>query len=246
MKQHIDTAPVVEAFESGDECPFCYLERRAEQRIIGYAAGPCASYMEPEVRAITDEEGFCGAHLKKLYDYGNSLGSALMLQTRLVQLRRQLDQQLEKPAPGKKGMFRKAEIPELLHWLRSANHSCYLCRRLEESMQRYYATFYALVKDPEFREKVMHSKGFCLRHLEALLAKAEQYLPGSQHDWFYDAVPKLCRENLARVQGDLDWFIAKFDYRNANADWKNSKDAVSRTMQKLQGLHPADPPYKKD
>ena len=40
--------------------------------------------------------------------------------------------------------------------------------------------------------------------------------------------------------------IAKFDYRNAAADWKNSKDAVSRSMQKLQGLHPADPPYKKD
>lgn len=54
------------------------------------------------------------------------------------------------------------------------------------------------------------------------------------------------KENLARVQGDLDWFIAKFDYRNAAADWKNSKDAVSRSMQKLQGIHPVDPAYKKD
>lgn len=76
MKEAIETTPVVEAFDSGDECPFCYLERWAEQRTINYVAGPCASYMEPEIRAITDREGFCGDHLKKLYDYGNSLGNA--------------------------------------------------------------------------------------------------------------------------------------------------------------------------
>ena len=54
------------------------------------------------------------------------------------------------------------------------------------------------------------------------------------------------KENLARVQADLDWFIAKFDYRNAGADWKNSKDAVSRSMQKLRGGYPTDGPYKQD
>jgi hypothetical protein len=52
------------------------------------------------------------------------------------------------------------------------------------------------------------------------------------------------QENMARVKGDLDWFIAKFDYRNAGADWKNSKDAVSRSMQKLQGGHVADPIFR--
>ena len=34
------------------------------------------------------------------------------------------------------------------------------------------------------------------------------------------------------------------DYRNANAPWKNSQDAVQRTMQKLEGLYPADKPYR--
>ena len=38
--------------------------------------------------------------------------------------------------------------------------------------------------------------------------------------------------------------VEKFDYRNASADWKNSRDAVSRSMQKLRGIYPADPPYK--
>ena len=54
------------------------------------------------------------------------------------------------------------------------------------------------------------------------------------------------RENLARVQADLDWFVDKFDYRNASAPWKNSQDAVQRAMQKLRGGYPADPDYKMD
>ena len=246
MKEAIETTPVVEAFESGDECPFCYLERWTEQRAINYVAGPCASYMEPEIRAITDREGFCGEHLKKLYDYGNSLGNALILQTHFIDLNRELTRELEHfSAPAGRKLFGKQDAPSILDWLHSRNHSCYLCRRVQGSMQRYISTFYALTKNDEFRAKVENSKGFCLRHFEQLI-EAVDHLPKSQKPWFYSTIPALMKANLARVQGDLDWFIAKFDYRNAAADWKNSKDAVSRSMQKLQGIHPADPPYKKD
>lgn len=247
MKEVIETTPVIEAFESGDECPFCYLERWAEQRAINYVVGPCASYMEPEVRAITDRDGFCGSHLKKLYDFGNPLGNALIMQTHFIDLNRELTKELDNlSVPGKRGLFSKPEEPSILGWLRSRNHSCYLCTRVGNSMARYYATFYALLKDPEFRSRVENCKGFCLRHFEGLLEKAAEHLPNGQREWFYKTVPAVMKENLARVQGDLDWFIAKFDYRNAAADWKNSKDAVSRSMQKLQGLHPADPPFKKE
>ena len=81
MKEKIYTIPVNDAFLSGDECPFCFLEREAERSTLRYVAGPGASYMEPEVRAATDAVGFCPTHIKTLYDYGNTLGSALMLQT---------------------------------------------------------------------------------------------------------------------------------------------------------------------
>ena len=81
MKEKLYTIPVNEGFEAEDECPFCAMERKEEQRAIRYFAGPGASYMEPDVRASTDKAGFCGAHMKKLYDYGNALGCALMLQT---------------------------------------------------------------------------------------------------------------------------------------------------------------------
>ena len=113
-------------------------------------------------------------------------------------------------------------------------------------MDRYYTTFFYMLKDPEFRAKVESSKGFCMRHFPQLLQQAETKLPNAQREWFYATVFRVMEENLTRVKEDLDWFVAKFDYRNASADWKNSKDAVSRTMQKLEGVYVADPPYKKD
>lgn len=249
MKEYIDTIPVTDAFSKDDECPFCYLERQAEQRAIRYIAGPEASYMEPDVRAATDRAGFCRQHYKKMYDYGNSLGNALMMQTYMVGLQKELQVQLDSfQMPGKKGLFSKrpeGELP-LLTWAKDKNSTCFLCQKIDYNMRRYYATFFHLIKDPEFRAKAEGGKGFCMHHFAQLLEAAQEKLPNGQIEWFYTTVCRQMQENLGRVQGDLDWFIDKFDYRNASAPWKNSKDAVSRTMQKLKGGHPADLPYKQD
>ena len=50
--------------------------------------------------------------------------------------------------------------------------------------------------------------------------------------------------NMDRMQEDVSWMVEKFDYLNKDADWKNSKDAIQRGMQKLKGGYPADPPLK--
>ncbi|MCR5520278.1 MAG: DUF6062 family protein, partial [Lachnospiraceae bacterium] len=34
---------------------------------------------------------------------------------------------------------------------------------------------------------------------------------------------------------DVEWFTDKFDYRNVDAPWKNSKDALVRGILKLNG-----------
>ncbi|MBR5529721.1 MAG: hypothetical protein IKU57_04515 [Oscillospiraceae bacterium] len=249
MKEQIDTLPVNEAFESGDECPFCVLERQSEQRALRYVIGPGASYMEPDVRAATDSKGFCRQHFKRLYDYGNSLGNALVMQTYFVGLQKELENEIEGlELPGKRGLFSKKPQEEMsiLQWAERKTGSCFLCDRLEYNMDRYYTTFFYLIKDGEFRKKAENCKGFCMHHFTELLQQARTKLPNGQIEWFYETVCALMKENLARVQGDLDWFIDKFDYRNASAPWKNSKDAVSRSMQKLQGGYPADPPFKQD
>ena len=250
MKEKIDTIPVNEAFQSEDECPFCHLERAVEQRVIKYTLGPGASYMEPDVRLATDREGFCGVHFKKMYDYGNSLGSALIMQTYFVSLFEEMSREMEDfQIPGKRSVFSKKNNQEessLIRWARQKQSSCFICNKIEYNMERYYHTFFALIKDAEFRSRVEGTKGFCMRHFLQLMEAAADKLPNDQREWFYHTVFDLMRENMARVKGDLDWFIEKFDYRNASADWKNSRDAVSRTMQKLQGIYPADPPYKSE
>ena len=249
MKEHLHTIPVNEAFDSADECPFCYLRRQSEQRSIRYVAGPSASYMEPEVREVTDETGFCPNHLKKLYDYGNTLGNALMLQTYYARILKNLRSEIEgfeRPAPKRLFAKPKEEASPLADALTREVQSCYICRQLDASMDRYYRTFFALTKEPEFRAKAEGCKGFCLTHFSELLRSAQLYLPNAQRDWFYDRIFPLMEQNLTRVKEDLDWLIAKYDYRNASAPWGNSRDALQRTMQKLGAGYVADKPYKDD
>lgn len=249
MGNQIDIAPVMDAFDAGDECPFCFMERKAEQSTIRFVVGPSASYMEPDVRGATDKLGFCRCHTQKLYDYGNSLGAALILQTYFAGILEELQAQSKHLKPGKKSLLgKRAALSQESYAGRLQNKvdSCFICDRMDFHMQRYLRTFFHLLKDGDFRKKVENSKGFCLRHFSQLLEAAQTMLPGSYETWFYDTVPAVTEKNLLRVKEDLDWFVAKFDYRNAGADWKNAKDALSRTMQKLQGMYPADPPYKKD
>ncbi len=250
MQEKIHTIPVNDAFNSGDECPFCYMQRQAEQRVIRYVAGPGASYMEPEVRDITDRMGFCADHMKKLYDYGNALGSALMLQTYYAGLLEDFCREREVfAAPEKKNIFGKRKPSSAQpYWQRLAarDQSCFICDRISNTMQRYYGTFFHMLKDPEFRRRVEQSKGFCMHHFGKILELAEVHLDNARLAWFYETVFSLMEENLVRVKEDLDWLIAKYDYRNVGADWKNSQDALQRTMQKLEGGHPADAPYKEE
>lgn len=249
MKEKLHTIPVNEAFQSGDECPFCWLERETEQRAINYTIGPGASYMEPEIRAVTDEEGFCGHHLKMMHDYGNALGCALIMQTYYIGMLQELEKELDNyELTPRKSLFRRkpdqAGVPSLLGWMETKQESCFVCNRINENMQRYFDTFFAMLKDAEFRTSVENSKGFCMRHFRWLVEESEKSLPNSQRDWFRKTIPTLMWNNLVRVKEDIDWFVAKNDYRNAGADWKTSRDAVSRGMQKLQGGYPADPAFR--
>lgn len=250
MREQIDTIPVNEAFESGDECPFCYMERMVEQKAIRYTLGPAASYMEPDVRGVTDRQGFCREHFQKMYTYGNALGNALIMQTYYAGLLEELEQETanfvlpeKRPLLGKRKD--KGELP-IVAWAKQRQGSCFICNKLRYNMDRYYTTFFAMIKDEEFRQKVALCKGFCMRHFIELLENAGDKLPNSQLQWFYETTLKLMKENMFRVKEDIDWFVGMFDYRQAGKDWKNSRDAVSRGMEKLQGLHPADPPYKMD
>lgn len=133
----------------------------------------------------------------------------------------------------------------MAEWAASKDRSCYICKGLQETFERYMETFFVMyTKDEDFRNRILGGKGFCLHHFGLLCEYADKYLNDKQKAEFYPALFDLMEKNLARVKEDVSWLIDKFDYRNKDADWKNSKDALQRGMQKLRGGYPADPPFK--
>ena len=253
MKEQLYTIPVNDAFDAHDECPFCFIEREIEQHLLDYVLGSSASYMEPDTRAATDKAGFCREHLEKMFHYGNTLGNAWILKTHYEQMLREMEQQFSKHTP-KKASFKtklmgtsKHTISEntVVQWLQDKKDTCYICSRKEDLFQRYLHTFFYLYKEePEFRSKFEHSNGFCLHHLQDLLIAADKELNASQLETFYTTVESLMISNFTRVHSDISWMISKFDYQNKDADWKNSKDAIQRGMQKLKSGYPSDPHFQ--
>ncbi len=251
MKEKLYTIPLNDAVNENDECPFCFIERKLEQDAIDYTLGACASYMESDTREKTDEIGFCREHMMKMFSYGNALGNALILDTHYKKLLDEMKEKFSSYKPGKsssKGHLRRsgagAENP--IHaWTQEKDKSCFICRNIEDTFARYLETFFYLYRgDESFRRKILNGKGFCLHHFGILTEAADQYLKEKERADFYPQMFDLMEKNFARVSEDISWFVKKYDYRYQNADWKDSRDALQRGMQKLRGGYPADPPYK--
>ena len=133
-----------------------------------------------------------------------------------------------------------------LKFIKEKEDSCYICNRFRNEYPRYLDTFlYLYQKDNEFKEKILNGKGFCLSHFGDLCEHAELNLNSKQKEEFFPPLFALMERNLKRIYEDVSWLIEKFDYENKDADWKTSKDALQRGMQKLKGSYPADPIYKK-
>ena len=277
MKETLYTIPLNDAVNADDECPLCFMERKIERDALDFTLGNSSSYMERDIRAQTDAEGFCRRHFKEMFDYGNALGSAWILSTHLRAISKELDAEIEKhekkgtarPAKSKQektgGFLARMHAPKgvrtagdssrdleagantdsIAAWVTDKEESCFVCRQIADTKARYIDTFFYLwQKDPQFREKILNGKGFCLPHFGDLCEAAKTGLPKEAQDEFYTEICGLMKKNLERITGDVDWMIEKFDYQHADEPWKNSKDAIQRAMQKLKGGYPADQPWR--
>lgn len=243
MKEKLYAIPVNDAFSSGCECPICQMYKTLEDNAIEYTMGP--SYMEDDTRMQTDEKGFCQKHMNMIYASGNKLGISLILKTHFDRILKDTAPLSEKSAE-KKGLFMKntdskdSEIP-IVSYLSRLNSSCFVCDRINNVFTRYIDTiFYLWKSDEQFRERYKTSLGFCNEHFMILIQKAPKHLRGSELDEFTSLTRQLYLSNMERIRDDLAWFIEKFDYRNADAPWKNSRDSIPRAMIKLNGIIPDD------
>lgn len=233
MDEQLYSIPVNDAFGRDLECPICEMYERLQENAIDFTMGP--SYMEDDVRMETNRTGFCGEHVKMLYAQQNRLGLALMLHTHMQEVIKQTEKLQKKGRTAGGGLFKKsAGKSPVAAYMETVGNSCYICDRIESTFMRYIDTvFYLYKRDSAFQEKFKKSKGFCNSHYGLLYEAAPRYLSGRDLEDFTVMLDKLYLENMKRVCDDLEWYTDKFDYRNADAPWKNSKDAVVRSVRKL-------------
>ncbi len=232
MKEQLYTIPVNEALKENCECFVCAMYNRIENDAINFVMGP--SYMEDDVRMETDKLGFCERHLQKMYDKGNRLGLALMMKTHADRVIAETEK-LQKS--GVSGLFRKNDT-KLTDHLDKVNGSCYVCNRIDPVFKRYIDTFFYLYEtEEEFEKSFENTKGLCIKHYSLLLKAGREALPKDRYLKFADTCNRRFLENMKRTNEDLSWFIDKFDYRNQDAPWKDSKDALQKMMLKQNGIY---------
>ena len=229
MAEKIYTIPVNDAFNSECECPLCRLYTDLERDSIDFTMGP--SYMEDDNREQTDKLWFCPTHVRMLYAEKNRLGLALMMNTHMNKTINDLKDAASKGHSAKAGLFSRGGTGKSAvgTYIDQLEQSCFICERIDKIFPRYLDTiFYMWKNDKEFPAKFKESKGFCINHYGLLYDMAPEKLSKSQCEEFTEALNKVFFENIERVNGDVSWFIDKYDYRYKDSPWKNSKDAIPR------------------
>lgn len=245
MKLHIDTAPVWEVYRQDCECPICLLSDRIEASSVDYFLGD--SVMEPSQRIEVNEKGFCGRHFKLMFEAGNRLGLALMTHTYMKNTLKWLRENAAQAvaaasAEAAKPVFKRVigkkgeGLQTSAEAVTELEAKCVMCERIRQNMERYiYTVLYMYKHESEFPKLFEDSKGMCLKHYAETLKMAPEHLSGDTLKRFVTTLTDIEMANLQRVTDEIEWFTRKFDYRNENKPWGNSRDAVERSLNKLRG-----------
>ncbi len=244
MKEQLYTIPVNDAFEADAECPLCKIYHDLEKDAIGFTMG--SSYMQDDIRMKTNEVGFCPDHIQMMYANGNRLGLALMMNTHYDKIIADMKSMASKPTV-KNGFFSKKEdtADPVVSYIKKLEKSCFVCERINSTYPRYVDTiFYLWKNDSSFHDRFIKCKGFCISHYAELYERSADMFGTRERAEFLEVLNRVFFDNIERVNEDISWFIEKFDYRNKDASWKNSKDALPRGITKLDHVFVEEPENK--
>ncbi len=242
MKEKIYTIPVNDAFGRNDrDCPLCVLGEKLEGELLDYYLGP--SLMESDVRETTNQQGFCRHHAHALFARErNRLGLGLMYHTRIHHVRDVLTAALAKAGePARKSLRGRSKDPrdrlrDAARQVRAQAEGCVVCDRLARTMARYLDVIcWQYAREPAFRPIFADTHHFCVPHLADLLEAAATHLRPHDAAAMLSDLQAITRRALDDLEHDVEWFTLKFDYRNQDKPWGNSKDAVIRAIRALTG-----------
>ena len=222
MKERIYSIPLTDALNEGCGCMLCTLEKKLENDALDYFLGP--SMMEPDGRELTNEKGFCRRHLPMLFEKGNRLGLALVLETYVKEFSSKIN--LEK-----KGGFLQKGLNSALtaKKLTDASASCALCDKLNSQMSDAAGNLaYLWAQEKDFRDLFEKQGQLCPEHAGLVLSVCEKEISGKTRDAFIEAVVNIQKSQLDALYDDLHEFVLSFDYRNAG---KPLSDKASQSVQ---------------
>jgi len=243
--EQIYTIPVNEAFEAAAlpetqcKCPFCLMYNRLEANELDLILG--ASMMEPDVRLKTNEQGFCDTHYRLMFERSKRLPLALMLESHLDSLAKELTVGGLFPAKAAEAAGKRLDKLE---------HECYVCGRIEYNFTRMVETAALLWQsDSAFHDKVKNIQYFCLPHYGQFIRAAKERLSKKDFIQFYAEIAEVENKYFDTLREDVSWFCKKFDYRYTEEPWGNAKDAPERARAFLSGtlhVHEQEDPTKKN
>jgi len=219
MRSDICSIPVEEVFEPKEGCPVCRMRNMLENRMAEYITG--AAMMEPEVRKVTNEKGFCLRHYKMILSRKNRLSAALMLESHLKEMEKKI-----------KSPVAKAETSR-----------CFVCDEVERNMTALISnTLKKYESDMEFRHLFEKQETLCLPHFYELCSAADKKMGRRFRGEFKSAAKELTLRSIESLHGDVKHFCDMFDYRNngENADWGNSRDSLERAVLFLTSYDPEE------
>lgn len=213
MKDTIYTIPITDVFDPKCGCPICLMRDMLETRAVEYVMG--AAMMEPDVRIETNKVGFCETHFSMMSKEKNRLSLALILETHL-------DEIMEKTI----GKVSKKNYVYM-------KDKCYICNRIDESMDKMLDTIVKLyVNDESFKKLFNEQPYFCLTHYELLCIKANDALNKKQAKIFTDALTTLTMNYVKNLRENVHSFATMFDYRNkgVNENDENVKASLDNSI----------------
>lgn len=228
MKEHIYTIPLSEALEQNCSCILCTLEEKLEEQAVEYFLGP--SMMEPDSRELTNKKGFCRRHMNMLYEKKNRLSLALMLETHVKELEKNIT------VAKKAGVFSKDTAAALTgDSILNITKSCALCDKLNAQMKDAAGNIaYLWDKDEDFRKRFESSQGLCLEHTALAAKVCDGEISGKKKDLYLSILINKQKEKLSALYDNLHGFTLSFDYRNANKELTTEeKESVHTAVKHL-------------
>jgi hypothetical protein len=207
------------------------MEEMLEETYVDFVVGD--AMMEPNIRIETNRKGFCHRHFSKMFNAGQKLPNALIMESHLQQI---IDELLPKKAgskPDKKALDRIDEL----------SRTCYVCDRIENDIHHLLATVFAeYQKSAEFRELYRDQPFVCLNHYSLIMrdASGKRGVGSKYMADFHEATYGLTKNYLLSLKEDTSYFCSMFDYRNRGGDFGRSKDVIERNIEYLTKEKPVE------